>query len=395
MSIALDTTIALVDLATAKVFLNIASGTTTHDEILNLCINAVSDFAKRECRTVLVSTAITEYHDGDGSNFIIPRNIPIISITKVWDDTGRAFTDGEEIAAADLVVTHDDKRITYDGGIFTIGVGNVKATYTVGYATIPWTLQEFCLETVRIYFRDITEKRDGITARTIAGGSITTVSEDIADLFDSSRSTYLGASAISTITMFNDSVLSELHMIVPGSYEYVWDMKRNKWFQIVRGTELYGGAPFADTNGYRYCYGYNNAGFVMRLENGTAFDTTSIAHTLRTGDMALAVGGRGESGSIMAWSKVNWFDLVAKAKTVTDQNIAMVYFNDTGTASYGATTITPLRSGYRLINTPTHNKDIQTTFHGFQFSISTDDETIGFEPLYLGIRYSVFPRELS
>lgn len=171
MSIALDTTIALVDLATAKTFLNLTGA--TQDEILNLCINAASDFAMRECRTVLVSTAVTEYHDGDGSNFIIPRNIPVTAITKIWDDTGRAFTSGEEIAATDLVITHDGKRITYDGGIFTPGVGNVKGTWTSGFATIPWTLQEFCLETVRIWFRDITEKRDGITARTIAGGSIT------------------------------------------------------------------------------------------------------------------------------------------------------------------------------------------------------------------------------
>jgi hypothetical protein len=221
------------------------------------------------------------------------------------------------------------------------------------------------------------------------GASITLVSGDIDDLFDSSRSTYLTAAVISTITAFYDAKRSEYHMVVPGSAEYVLDFHRGKWFQIVRGTELYGGFQVADTNGYQYCYGFNNAGFVFRLENGTDFDGTDIAHTLRTGDFALP------DGSIMEWSQVNWFNLIAKAKTVTDQNIAMVYYNDTGTSSYGATTITPLRSGYRLINTTVHNKDIQTTLHGFQFSISTDDETTGFEPLYLGIRYTVFPRQLS
>ena len=45
MSIALDTTIALVDLATAKTFLNIPTATLTHDDILHLSINAASDFA--------------------------------------------------------------------------------------------------------------------------------------------------------------------------------------------------------------------------------------------------------------------------------------------------------------------------------------------------------------
>jgi hypothetical protein len=222
-----------------------------------------------------------------------------------------------------------------------------------------------------------------------SGGSITPVSDDILDLFDPSKSTYLGASSISSIYSFYDSIRSEYHMIVPGSYEYVWDTKRNKWFRIVRGTELYGGFPVADTNGYRYVYGFGNAGYVFRLENGTTFDGTSIAHTLRTGDMALP------DGSIMEYSQIQWFMLIAKAKTVTANNINMVYYNDTATAAYGSTTISPLRPGYRLINTVIQNQDIQTTFHGFEFSISTSDETTGFEPLYLGIRYTVFPRQLS
>jgi hypothetical protein len=125
------------------------------------------------------------------------------------------------------------------------------------------------------------------------------------------------------------------------------------------------------------------------LQYGTSFNGVAIPHTARIGDMALP------DGSIMEWSQVNWFILIAKAKVITDQNIAMVYYNDTGSASYGATTISPIRSGYRLINTVVQNKDIQSTFHGFGFSISTDDEVIGFEPLYLGVRYTVFPRQLS
>jgi len=223
------------------------------------------------------------------------------------------------------------------------------------------------------------------------GASITDISGDISDLFDPSRSTYLGASTIATITSFYDPTLSEYHMIVPGTYEYVLDVKRGKWFQIVRGGigELHGGFTVADTNGYKYCYGFGDAGYMFRLEYGTTFNGTSIAHTLRTGDFALP------DGSIMEWAQVNWFNLVMKAKTVTDQNVAMVYYTDTAAASSGATTITPLRTGYRVTNAITHNRDTQSTFHGVQFSISTDDETIGFEPLYLGIRYTVFPRQLS
>jgi hypothetical protein len=100
-------------------------------------------------------------------------------------------------------------------------------------------------------------------------------------------------------------------------------------------------------------------------------------------------------GSIMEYSQIQWFMLIAKAKTITAQNIQMAYYNDTQAAVYGSTTISPLRSGYRLINTVVQNQDIQTTFHGFEFVMTTNDETTGFEPLYLGIRYTVFPRQLS
>ena len=222
-----------------------------------------------------------------------------------------------------------------------------------------------------------------------SGGSIVPASGDISDLFDPAKPTYLGAAAISTIVLFHDSLRSELHMVVPGVAEYVWDINRNKWFQIVRGTELYGGFPVADTSGYKYCYGYGNAGYIFRLEYGTSFDGTAIAQTLRTGDMAFP------DGSIMERSRVNWFRLVAKAKTVTGQNIAMVYYCDTETASYGSKSITPARAGYRIIAEATQNITKQSVFHGFQFSISTDDETTGFEPLYLGIRYTLYPDQLS
>ena len=222
-----------------------------------------------------------------------------------------------------------------------------------------------------------------------SGASITEISGDISDLFDPSQATYLGAAAIASITSVYDPILNEYHMIVPGSYEYVLDLKRGKWFQIVRGTELYGGFAVSDTNGYKYVYGFGNAGFVFRLEYGTTFNGTAIAHVLRTGDMAFP------EGSVLEYSGVNWFGLVMKAKTTTDQSVASVYYNDTGASSSNSNSISQSRSGYRLINAQVHEKGKESTFHGFQFSVSTDDEAIGFEPLYMTVRFTVYPRQLS
>ena len=225
--------------------------------------------------------------------------------------------------------------------------------------------------------------------RLFIDGSILAIDEDISDLFDPSYPTYLGVNTISSITAFYDDLQSEYHMVIPGVMELVWDALRKKWFTINRGgSPLYGGFYCNDSVGYQYSYGYGNNGYVYRLENGTTFDGEGIAHILRTGDMALP------DGSIMEWSQIDWFLLVAKAKAITAQQISMEYFNDTGASAYGPTTISPSRAGYRIMNTVVHNRDIQTTFHGFQFSITTTDEQTGFEPLFLGIRYRVFPREV-
>jgi hypothetical protein len=40
------------------------------------------------------------------------------------------------------------------------------------------------------------------------------------------------------------------------------------------------------------------------------------------------------------------------------------------------------------MNVVKHNKDTQATFHGFEFSVADV-----FEPLYLALRYTIYPRE--
>ena len=214
------------------------------------------------------------------------------------------------------------------------------------------------------------------------------LSHDIKDKFDPMSSTYIGSSSNAG---GYDPVYDEYHHIVPGVSEMAYSFIFKKWYEIDRGTgkRLYGCFNVMDVSGNSYLYGFGNDGIVYRLDNGPTFDGNAIVHTLRTGDMAFP------EGSIMEYSQVQWFMLIAKAKTITAQNVAMVYYNDTASASYGTPTISPLRSGYRLINKIVQQMDLQTTFHGFEFSISTTDETIGFEPLYLGIRYTIFPRQLS
>lgn len=217
-----------------------------------------------------------------------------------------------------------------------------------------------------------------------SGASFTYLSDDIGDLFDSQKSTYIGDAALATCTGFHDPKRNEYHLLIPDTNEYVYSFRFGKWFEIARGSgnELSGGFPVQDTNGISHIFGYDDAGYLYRLENGTTFDGDTITQTFRHGDMALP------EGSIMEYSQINWFLLIGK---VGATSVTHNYYVDSALASSSPATISAVNSGKRLINVVTHGPDQQVTFHGNEF-ISTDPN---FEPMFIGYRYTVFPREAA
>lgn len=221
-----------------------------------------------------------------------------------------------------------------------------------------------------------------------SGGSMGTVSDDICDLFDPSRSTYLGADVIPTITGFPDYLRNEWHMVVPGVTEWVWDWKRNKWFQIDRVVPLYGGFPVSDTNGYQYCYGYGNNGFVYRLENGTDFDESDIVHTIQTADIAL------EGNFFSKQTFIRALGFVQVAKNNTANSVTITHYGDTKNTGNILGTISPASAYGRLLigADPTKARMIAGrygphSFHSIKASLTTNNETCGFEPIFLAFEY--------
>jgi len=206
------------------------------------------------------------------------------------------------------------------------------------------------------------------------------LSHDISDKFDPLHSNYAGSSSNAG---FYDPVYDEYHWLPVGSAEWVYSFKYKKWTQIVRGIAkyLYGGVPVMDTSGNSYVYGFDNAGYLYRLENGTDFDGNTIETVVRIGDMAYP------EGSIMEKSRINWFRLVAK---VGVGDITAKYYVDSSLSSSHSRAITSVNSGKRLIYLPVHEHDEQAVLHGIEFIGGYD-----FEPLFLGIRYTVYPDQLS
>ena len=217
------------------------------------------------------------------------------------------------------------------------------------------------------------------------GASIAKISNDIRDKFDPLHASYVGAAVLPTCTAAYDPINDEYHWIVPGTGEWVYDLRKGKWFQIDRGTGKYlqCGIEVADTDGNPYIYGALSTGYLERLEYGQTFDGTAISYTLRTGDIAL------HNGSVWRDTIIRKVKVVQAAKTVTANTPTLTHFGDSKTTGTTYNTYSASSSGKRLaFTTPPDLRLGPYLFHGFRLTQSTSDETApGFEPLFLGIYY--------
>ena len=173
----------LVDLDTVTAFLNADASDADQQKILTYYINTASALCNTITMRKLKSRELTEYYSGDGTNIILTNEYPITEITAVYDDLDRSYGDDTKIDNDDLAIRPDELKymIVYDGGAFNTGINNIKVQYTAGYTTIPYDLQQACLEIIAYYFKNSEENRFGVTSRTIGGGSLTIETNKIPD----------------------------------------------------------------------------------------------------------------------------------------------------------------------------------------------------------------------
>ncbi len=168
--------------------------------------------------------------------------------------------------------------------------------------------------------------------------------------------------------------------------EWVLDIKRQRWFEVARGTgkAIQGGLQVVDTNGNAYSYGYEDNGFMQRLNNGTTYDGNDIVYTFATGDVLPA-------GTINTLTSVDSVRLATVSKETTSNSIKVYHYGDTkdvattdqvaNTAYYTLSTAnvgSRLAFPFKRVNTPPHMT------HKLKCVMTTNDETVGFEPLYVG-----------
>jgi hypothetical protein len=161
--------------------------------------------------------------------------------------------------------------------------------------------------------------------------------------------------------------------------ETVLDYKRNKWFTIERPSPLQYGIEVKTTDGATYNYGFIDD-YMLRLEHTNAFDGTGIAQTVHFGDIALA------NNSVTTETSTSRHNLTTVAKENTTSNITITHYGDSSVTG-NSYTMSPLKGGYRIISDSEHQKFGSHIFHSWELTTTTDNETVGFEPLFFSCLY--------
>ncbi len=178
---------ALTDLETVKRLLNVPMDVTDNDVWYDALREAAEAIVKNYCKRDFESQAYTDYYSGSGTRYLVLRQRPVTAISSVYlDERGRFGQNPDgSFSSATLLVNGQDYVLTFDQGTTTsscgvlqrtVGVwpeiprqywfnkvagenappmGNVKVTYTAGYATIPMDLQYAVCWTVSFMRRSL------------------------------------------------------------------------------------------------------------------------------------------------------------------------------------------------------------------------------------------------
>ena len=220
------------------------------------------------------------------------------------------------------------------------------------------------------------------------GRNVIDIHDDIRDIFDDGT---INPDEIGNSTSFYDPKRQEYHwMWASGANtdlnkEYVFDVRRFKWFQIDRGTGAYlqCGYTVEDTDGNTFNYGMIDTGHAVRTENGTTFAKTTgsneIAHTMWLGDFVPSFG---------VGTKLDNVNLIGKAVSETD-TVTLTHYGDGKTAASTPAIVaeTQVASGKRIYDARMSVQKGQNFSHSLKFEVTTGSTSVGFEPLGLSLDY--------
>ena len=145
---------ALTTAATVRNYIRALTG-TGEDTLLDTLIARFDDVASAYCgfpvnsnQSTFENNTYTHYFDGDGTDVLYLRVVPVNTITSVHVDVNRAYGSSTLVDSSDyaidtalglLLLNTDSTQ-----GAFNRGYRSVKVVYTAGYTTIPDGIVHAC-----------------------------------------------------------------------------------------------------------------------------------------------------------------------------------------------------------------------------------------------------------
>ena len=161
----------LTTLANLKAFLS--NPGTNDDTLLQSLLTNASLFIENYINRDIVSLTYNVVIDGTGSRTMVLSDYPVTAVTSVTID-GDVIPPGS-VTTSGFYFNAD--KVILNGYYFNKGYGNVAITYTAGYATVPYDLQQACIGLVQFWLND--RQRAGEVSRTMGGQTITFSQKDM------------------------------------------------------------------------------------------------------------------------------------------------------------------------------------------------------------------------
>jgi hypothetical protein len=108
---------------------------------VELSVKGINAQIRKFCNTHFSLVNYVEVWDSQGSDVLIPSEIPIASITSIKVSSDGSFDNVEPIAAIDYVIHPSKQFISMRNYRFPKGRGMVEVKYSAGYSAIPEDVQ--------------------------------------------------------------------------------------------------------------------------------------------------------------------------------------------------------------------------------------------------------------
>lgn len=147
-----------------KPWLGIPVLTTIHDDVLTIINNATNQAVLNYVETdFALHTQVNEVLDANQSDVIIPKNIPIVSIQKIYLETATDGSGGSLLDPTYYQLVSD--TIVLQGIRTPFNRSRVRVDYTWGYNGLPADVKLCMLQTVEAEFRRKGNKTLGLGGR--------------------------------------------------------------------------------------------------------------------------------------------------------------------------------------------------------------------------------------